>query len=185
MRKIRVGIDVDGVLRDFVGKTIELAGEHGVYLSRPTSYDYIDKHTIDGKTLRHHIWGSEEWLVRIFEESKILPFARKGYEKFCEDDQFEVYIVTAQIEGTEKYTQNWLDKNGFDKHEKTFYEMKKLNAPTQILIDDKPSNVEEYAENLREGYLVDCSYNLDSSFKPRVSNLNEAYEKIKEKYGSQ
>lgn len=183
MNKIRVGIDVDGVLRDFVGKTIDKAREHGVYMSRPKNYDYIDNYYIDGKSLRHHIWGSEEWLIEIFEDSDVLPFARKGYDKFCENGKFEVHIVTAQKEGTEHYTQNWLDDNGFDKHQNTYYELEKLNSPVQILIDDKPANVKEYAENLREGYLVDCSYNLDSNFKPRVGNLYEAYEKLTEKYG--
>jgi 5'(3')-deoxyribonucleotidase len=180
-RTIRVGIDIDGVLRDFVKKTMELSRLEGLDFSRPKDYGYINTLEIDGKPLRNKIWG--EWQQEIFEDSPIISFAKKGYDNFVNDDQFEVYIVSAQRKGTEHHTDKWLEKNGFNKHQNNIYTFKKREAPCQILIDDKPENVQDYKDNLREGYLVECSYNQDSRLQPKVRNLNEAYNQIKEKYG--
>lgn len=181
MRKIRVGIDCDGVLRDFIGKTMELASEEGLHFQRPTDWNYIDNYEIDGKTLRAKIWDGD-WLKEIFVESDVLPFAKKGYNAFVNDDLFEVYIVTSQFEGTEFLTDKWLRKNGFDGHTRTYFLFDKLKAPVQILIDDKPSHIEAFEENLREGYLINSSHNQDYKFHRKVDNLYDAYKQITEKY---
>lgn len=182
MKPIRVGIDVDGVLRDFNGRVLELAAEKGLYLSRPTEWGYLRKHHIDGKSLASKIWTTKEWLEPVFGGASVLPFAKKGYHFFTDNPNFEVYIVSSQTKHTSELTDLWLEKNGFTKHRRAIYTSNKLEAPVQILIDDKPSHIEDFQSNAREGFLVTLSHNLDSLVSPRVENLYDAYLKITEKY---
>lgn len=177
--KIRIGIDVDGVLRDFVGKVADLAEEEtGIRPEPPTTY-YYDTEKI---SFRRKIWTTGEWLVPVFEEAKVIDGAKEGFEKFLANDRINLYIVSAQTKGTEKYTDNWLKKHEFD-IPNIIYTSKKLEAPCQVLIDDKISNVKDYDENGRLGILMDTTYNKEYKTNRRVNSLLEAYELIEEKYG--
>ena len=178
MNKTRVGIDVDGVLRGFVEQIIKLADEEGIQVKEPSNYEFLGQY-IGDETIRSKIWGSKEWLERVFVDAPVLEKARSGYELFCSDPQFEVYIVSAQREGTEKYTTQWLNKNRFKSHVSNIYTHNKLEAPCQILIDDKPSNVQEYNDNARMGVMIDASYNRHVRTPYKVKNLIEAYNLLK------
>lgn len=183
MQPIRIGIDIDGVLRNFNGRVQELAAEQGLFLPIPTEWGYLRKHHIDGESLASKIWTSEEWLEPVFGGAPVLPFGYKGYNAFVEDPSFEVYIVSSQTEESAPITDQWLKTNGFDRHVKTVYTFNKLEAPTQVLIDDKPDHIQTYQENLREGYLIKRSHNLSSTIQPTADNVWDAYQQITETTG--
>jgi 5'(3')-deoxyribonucleotidase len=182
--KIRVGIDVDETLRAFIEQIANLAEqETGVRPSYPQKYYYdIEKET--GISFRKRIWQTGEWTKPVFEDAPVLPFAKEGYEKFIADDRFIVYIVTHQSKGTEKHTSEWLRKNGFTGYEDIYFTGKKTEAPAQILIDDKPSYLEDYRKSMRDTVIIDKPYNQEFKTNQRVNNLLEAYNLLKEKYGT-
>lgn len=176
--KVRVGIDCDGVLRDFTQSVMNLARKEGVIVPEPDNYEFLGQ-MIGDHSIAQKIWTTEEWLEPVFVDAPLIEKAKSGYELFCTDPQFEVYIVTAQREGTEEYTHRWLQNHGFKNHVKTIYESKKLNSPCQILIDDKGANVDEFNNNARMGVLVETSYNKTNTSPYKVKNLIEAYNLLK------
>jgi len=180
MSKIRVGVDVDGVLRDFDGELIKILKENGIDASHSTYWDDNASKIIDGKSLKSLIWTEEIYLQRVFEKSSVFKKAKRGYDMLCRDPEIDVYIVTDQRNGTEEYTYTWLEKNGFDKHNETYIEKNKLNAPCQILIDDKPANIEKYQNDHRIGLLMSRTHNQSFDYHLRVNDLIEAYKLIKD-----
>lgn len=183
MTKLRIGIDVDGVLRDFVEQIAVLAHkETGIRPATPTSY-YYDIENETGISFRKRIWETKEWLVPVFEDAPVIENAKEAFKKFVDNDRYNVYIVSAQEKGTEQHTTNWLEKNGFTGFQDIIYTKKKLDAPCQILIDDKISNIKEYDSNSRMGILQDTTYNQDYKTNRRVKNLIEAYNLLENKYG--
>lgn len=176
--KTRIGIDVDGVLRDFVQIVIDLARKEGVQVPEPDNYEFLGQ-KIGDDTIAEKIWRTQEWLEPVFVDAPLIEKAKSGYELFCTDPQFEVYIVTAQRKGTEDYTHRWLQNHGFKNHVKTIYETKKLNSPCQILIDDKGANIDEFNDNARMGILMETSYNKTNTSPYKVKDLIEAYNLLK------
>lgn len=176
--KLRVGIDVDGVLRNFVQKIIDMAALEDVTVQEPTEYEFLHQ-LVGDHTIANHIWGLKDWQEEIFVDSGTFQKGKLGYEMFCTDPQFEVYIVSHQKKGTEHHTDKWLKENGFTQHVQTIYAEDKLEAPCQVIIDDKPANVEDYLDNARMGILIDRSYNQKVSLPYRVENLIEAYNLLK------
>lgn len=172
--KLRVGIDVDGVLRNFVQKIIDMAKIGGVEMLEPNEYEFLHQ-LVGDHTIADHIWGLADWQEDVFVDSPQFQKGKLGYDMFCSDPQFEVHIVTHQRKGTEELTSRWLKKHGFVNHVQTHFEEHKLNAPCQVLIDDKPKNVEDYLNNARMGVLIDRSYNKKMNAPYRVSDLIEAY----------
>ena len=178
-RITRVGIDVDGVLRDFPQQVINMAQREGVHIPQPKKYEFLDQE-INGESIRSKIWKSEEWLDEVFTEAPLMEKAKLGYDRFCADPNFQVYIVTAQRKGTEKYTEEWLKRNGFNQHFNTVFTFKKVSAPCQVLIDDYPNHIKAYRNVSRMGILVDHTYNQDFVHPLRVDNLFEAYKLLSE-----
>lgn len=174
-KRVRVGIDCDEVLRDFVGQIINLAYEEtGIMTERPENYYYdIDKQT--GISFRKRIWDTGEWADKVFVDAPVIGQAKTGYHMFCDDPQFEVYIVSTQKKGTEHYTDKWLLKNGFDRHVRNIYTRNKLEAPCQVLIDDKVEHIKKYNEESRMGIIMTREHNKYEQLPYRVDNLIEAY----------
>lgn len=180
--KLRIGIDVDGVLRDFEGRIIQLLRKKGMNVHRSDDYSACMKYEVDGETVARKIWGTGEFLIPVMEQAPVIPGALEAYNMFCNDSDFEVFIVTAQQKISQEPTHNWLMNNGFDKHVKTFYFRDKLLAPCQVLIDDRFENVMDYQGNGRMGIMINHKYNHKHLDRVRhiVDNLQDAYKLLKE-----
>lgn len=177
-RKLRVALDVDGVLRDFTGKVCEMyEKESGKSIRKEdiTKYGFLYDYKINEESLAKKIWGTEEWLYHVFMMANPIETAKEGYELLCGDSRIEVYIVSAQNKGTEHLTENWLKKHGFDKHVKEIYTKEKLKAPCQVLIDDKKENVFEYNSDNRLGIMISQPWNQDAEYHLKAQDLIEAY----------
>mgnify|MGYP006431011741 CR=1 FL=1 len=180
--KIKGGIDVDGVLRDFDGEVVKILKEHGVDAKSAVCWDdNIDK-KIDGKSMGTLIWDEKIYLQRVFEHSDVYPQAKTGYYLFCDDPNIDVYVVTDQKKDTEHHTYRWLKNKGFNQHTKTCIEKNKLKACCHILIDDKPDNIKAYKNDGRIGMLMDRPHNKSFNTDIRVSNLVKAYSLIKSEF---
>jgi 5'(3')-deoxyribonucleotidase len=178
MNKLRIGLDVDGVLRDFVGKIVELSTNELGY--KPNfnlrDYKFLRSALVNGETIAHKIWGSGEWLIHVTALAPVLSKAREGYQLIANDPRFDLYIVSAQNKGTEQHTDEWLEQNGFVNHVKAIYTHEKTKAPCQVLIDDKIENIREYEAQHRLGILINQPWNEEIKHPYRVNNLVEAYE---------
>ena len=179
--KLRVGIDVDGVMRDFVGGIIDKYKEEtGLNIPREgMKWNFMYEYTVNGSTLAQKVWATGEWLEPAFVDSKHLSDAIEGYNMFVSDPELEVYVVSAQSKGTEYLTDLWLEKQGMTKHKKTIYTFDKTESPCQVLIDDKIENLLEFEALSRMAVCIKQPWNEHKQFKHTTNSLKEAYNLIK------
>ena len=145
---MRIGIDVDGVLRDFTGNLTNHIKEN-----HPEHSD---------KILEPHSWVWNEWLPfwtddetekYVFEDNFIdlfgidCPPIQSSVEdwpklkRWAEDEGHELVLVSAQREQTKELTDLWLEHYGFDFKEK-HYTHQKWSVDVDVLIDDSPEKLD-------------------------------------------
>ena len=144
---MRIGIDVDGVLRDLIGHiTNHIKENHPEYTDQiltSTSWNWHDWLPF---------WSEEEAEKYIFEDNYIdlfgidCPPIQSSLEdwiplkRWAEDNGHELVMVSAQRKQTQELTDLWLEKWGFDFKEK-HYTHKKHLVDVDVLIDDSPSKL--------------------------------------------
>lgn len=184
---MRVGIDVDGVLRGFVEKIVELSEKELGYKPnfKLSDYEFLRTQKINGETISHKLWASEEWLQHVMLFAPVLPNAKKGYEFFVNNPLFDVYIVSAQPKSSIQMTDEWLEHHGFINHSKNYYLFDKTKSPCQVLIDDKIENIYEFEAKKRLGILIDQPWNRHVEHPYRAKDLFHAYELVNNYYEAQ
>ena len=193
--KQRIGIDVDGVLRDFchgVVRAVKL--QHPEYLK--DDFDETTEPSMDGgqftdwhlennfncskEYLQQIYWYDHaEWIMgngRVFEDNvRTLKYWIKFLNK-------EFVCVTSQKEHARHYTLSWLGKHGLNFDKVVFAKGKdKWQVDVDYLIDDSPNNYNYWFNGRQDddGFiLLDRPYNQKIKPKHRVSNLREAEEII-------
>ena len=196
--KQRIGIDVDGVLRDFChGLVSAIKRYHPEYIK--DEYDETTVPTMEPesgmvtdwylennfnctkKELQQIYWYDQaKWIMgngRPFEEN---IRTLKNWIKHYND--IEWVCVTSQKEHARHYTLSWLGKHelNFDKVVFTKGSDKWL-VDVDYLIDDSPMNYNYWFDGRHDedGFiLLDRPYNQNIKPKHRVSNLREAEEII-------
>lgn len=186
-RKVRIGIDIDGVLRDFGFQFARYAKQfHGITLKADDFEDYGFKNVkVNGKPLVSRVFYDPQVAEFVFANAPTVTNAKSGYNMFVNNPKFDVYIVSNQKKSQEHLSDRWLEENGFTSHIKTFYERNKLKAPVQILLDDKPSHIEKFLENKRGGLLINAPYNQKHNSQlsiGRAEDLIDAYKKLSKRY---
>ena len=191
--KQRIGIDVDGVLRDFChGLVRAIKVHHPEYLKN--GYDETAVPTMEPesgmvtdwylennfnctkKDLQQIYWYDQaKWIMgngRPFEENvRTLKYWMKHINK-------EWVCITSQKEHARHYTLSWLGKHELNFDKVVFVKgSDKWQVDVDYLIDDSPANY-NYWKNGRQGdddfILLDRPYNQKIKPKHRVSNLKEA-----------
>ena len=186
-RTIKIGIDVDGVLRDFAAQFAKYAKQR--YDKTLKADDFTEfgfpNVTVRGRKIITDVFADLDAAEFVFGGAPTLTNAKTGYGMFTDDARFDVYIVSSQKQDHEWITNQWLERNGFDQHIRTFYERNKLKAPVQILIDDKPDHIAKYWQNSRDGILINAPYNTNGTVEqdfPRADDLIDAYTMLKNVY---
>ena len=144
---MRIGIDCDGVLRDFIPALIdsikETHPEHADKILEPTSWDWEQWLPF---------WTEEETEKYVFEDYYVDFFGAecppikesvedwKKLKRWAEDNGHELVLVSAQRENCEELTDAWLEKHGFDFKEK-HYTHNKWAVDVDVLIDDSPEKL--------------------------------------------
>ena len=144
---MRIGIDCDGVLRDFIPALIDSIKE--------THPEHADK------ILEPHSWSWEQWLPfwteaetekYVFEDYYVDFFGAecppikesvedwKKLKRWAEDNGHELVLVSAQRENCKELTDEWLKMWGFDFKEKHYTHLKHL-VDIDVLIDDSPAKL--------------------------------------------
>ena len=185
--KQRIGIDVDGVLRDFCHGLIRaVKAYHPEYIKKdkeiPEQYLHIrDWHLENNfnctkKDLQQIYWHDHaKWIMgngRAFKENvRTLKYWIKHYNH-------EWVCVTSQKEHARHYTLSWLGKHELNFDKVVFAKGKdKWQVDVDYLIDDSPTNYRYWKDGRQDEdtfILLDKPYNQKVKAKHRVSNLKEA-----------
>ena len=144
---MRIGIDADGVLRDFVDNLInhikENHPEHADKILTPKSWQWNDWLPF---------WTDDETEKYVFEDNFIdlfgidCPPIQSSVEDWpklkawAEDNDHDLVLVSAQREQTKELTDLWLEHYGFDFKEK-HYTHQKWSVDVDVLIDDSPKKL--------------------------------------------
>ena len=171
---MRIGIDCDGVLRNFIPALIDSIKE-----THPEHADKI-------KTSR--FWDWEDWLPfwtdaetekYVFEDNYIDLFGVdvppikssvedwKKLKRWAEDNEHELVLVSAQREHCVEPTDAWLEEHGFDFKEK-HYTKHKWSVDVDILIDDSPEKLKIFNDrsvNYGKSICYKQTWNKDSQKK--------------------
>lgn len=181
-KKIRIGLDVDGVLRDFDSKVLEVIERlhPGKVKSKiTTSWDYLDNVDVDIKDLQL-IW-KETHCEEIFREADIMPKAKEELRLLKDwmktrKTRFQLVIATSQMPYNANHTFYWLGKNKFNFTE-IHISNHKHNLNIDYLIDDSPKNYEKWVNAGRDEtkyILFDRPYNQQCPATNRIKTLSEA-----------
>ena len=145
---MRIGIDCDGVLRDFIPALIDSIKkthpEHADKIKTSTSWDWEQWLPF---------WTDAETEKYVFEDNYIDLFGVdvppiqssvedwKKLKRWAEDNGHELVLVSAQRENCEELTDAWLEKYGFDFDEK-HYTKHKWSVDVDVLIDDSTEKLD-------------------------------------------
>ena len=190
----RIGIDVDGVLRDFCQALVRaIKTYHPEYIK--DEYDETFEPTMEPesgmvtdwylennfnctkKDLQQIYWYDQaKWIMgngKSFEEN---VRTLKNWIKHYND--IEWVCVTSQKEHARHYTLSWLGKHELNFDKVVFAKGKdKWQVDVDYLIDDSPTNYRYWKDGRQDEdtfILLDRPYNQKVKAKHRVSNLKEA-----------
>ena len=144
---MRIGIDCDGVLRDFIpdliNKIKETHPEHADKIGVPTSWDWEEWLPF---------WTEDETEKYVFEdhfeelfgpEASVIETSLKDWpilKKWAKAHRHKLILVSAQREQCKELTEAWLHRWGFVFDEMYFTHKKHL-VDVDVLVDDSPSKL--------------------------------------------
>lgn len=181
-KKIRIGLDVDGVLRDFDTKALEVIERiypGKVKSSITTSWDFADNVDVDFKELEK-LW-KETHCEEIFRDAGLMPRVKEDLRALkdwmkTQKSRYQIIIATSQMPYNINHTLYWLGKNNFNFTE-IHISNHKHTLDIDYLIDDSPRNYEKWVTAGRDEtkyILVDRPYNQNVKATNRIKNLSEA-----------
>lgn len=184
MRSI-ICLDVDGVLRPFIERTKEVfelchAMKMELYDGKKDFYNYFLPY--DKAYVRKFIF--EDKVRHIFLNTEPYPEAKRGFsflQEFCNKTNRELMIVSSQFNyATKMFTLWWLgmfnmltENLAFVKHPNKFI------VDGNILIDDEPSNLQEWSKKRKTAICFDRAWNKDWKGL-RINNLTQIPELLNE-----
>ena len=169
---MKIKVDVDGVLRDFIWKLQQV-----YYNDFPThTLRYVDDWDLKkffplGEGIYDYAFNfkAEEIFVNAPPYRGQIEALRRFIDR--RGDDFSLIIVSTQPEENEEYTRIWLDRNRVPYDELVFTK-KKSEAPGRILLDDAYHNLSEVS---KAGQIAICQtrpWNRSAYF-PKVRNMRE------------
>ncbi len=149
---LRIGIDCDGVLRDFIPALIdgikETHPEHANKILTPNSWEWESWLPF---------WTEDETEKYVFEDNYLdffgpeCPPIQSSVEdwiklkRWAEDNGHTLVLVSAQRPHCEEPTTEWLKKYGFD-FDEIHYTKHKWSIDVDVLIDDSPSKLKKFKD---------------------------------------
>lgn len=165
--KISVGVDIDGVLRDFnegvrrgAKAVLDIDVPAKAFRTRLRGFTATPEKR---NLLRMIFGGSDEMMRHVFLEAPPMPNALKGFRMMVNDHKnFDVHIVSSQNEHSAPLTDTWLKNNGIECDNVHYTPTeKKIEAPVSVMIDDYPDTVKRFNDNGKYGVLIRCPANED------------------------
>lgn len=172
-RKLTIGVDVDGVLRDNLQIMVDLYNKE--FNGNMTVDDVKDYRTeitfpsiepLTGKTANE--WFFQDHSDEIFVNSKPFKYVAEDIKNLREFAN--VVIITYQKTVKNKMqTLTWLEKNGIE-YDGIIFMKDKTKFMCDILIDDNDWNF--IGSNARCGILIDAPYNKSKSIDDIIKSSN-------------
>lgn len=143
--KLRIGLDVDGVLRNFVGALRrEYAKDYPKHrVKKIDKWDFSDSFPI-GKDI--WTYAFETRIREIFTGADQYSYA-SGLTKWLKSQGHEIWIITTQKKGTEHFTLEWLKKNDI-RYDHIVFTCDKHRIDCHVLLDDNVVNLEDFKTSL-------------------------------------
>jgi len=170
-RKPRVGVDVDGVLADFSTPALKLMSE---FLGKPLTPEM--QQTWDLEDLLPSERVEEFWRLvgatkGFCRDLPPLPGAIEGIQELKK--VASVYIVTAYLYHGHTWVHErdrWVEEHLGLGHSRVVHTKAKFTFSAHMLIDDKPRNVQEWAEEHEKGVPVLWTrpFNVGEKFPGRI-----------------
>ena len=167
MKKLTFGIDIDGVLRDFLGGCLEIyRDEKGVLKDREscTSYDLEDSFPDIPNATEYFLngWRRDEILLN----GKTMPNAVSSFNILSEIGH--TIIITHQVGyENQKLTLQWLHKNNVQFDDICFIKEKWRVGGLDFFLDDSPYKFKGCTAET--GVLIDAPYNRDVNLEELIS----------------
>lgn len=172
---IHIGIDVDGVLRDFRAQLMkvykDLNPEHQV---TPLNewYNYrLDEYFPESEDIGKFIFHDNCRLIFLY--AKAYEGAKEFMKQLNKNPNYRVTIVSSQsTPELQSLTIEWLYQEGID-YDAILFTDDKVEYYGHFLLDDKTKNVRRaYMNNITRGVVFDQVYNRDCELM-RVKNYQE------------
>ena len=179
----RIGIDVDGVLRDFCGDLTQIVKtEFPQYMKDDfveiNSWSIADNFNCNKEDLQVIYWYSHADKI-MGNGNPMFGAIKKMYDLFdwAEENNHSLVCVTSQKPHARHYTLSWLGKYGLNFDTVYFRKGKdKWKVDVDYLVDDSPNNHQAwvYGRGMQEGFiLVDAPYNQHINSSYRIKSLDE------------
>ena len=178
---MRIGIDVDGVLRDFVSAFKGVVGQeypNAQIQEMISTWKFEDEITGLSREEIREIY-KDKFSKQCFQDA--LPFSEAvpafwTLEKWAKQEGHELIIVTSQIPVNRHYTLSWLGKYSLCPSEVIFARGKhKWIHDIDYLIDDSPVNHLYWTRNRKKDkdnfIIFNRSYNQEADSKYRIDSL--------------
>lgn len=191
---IRIGIDLDGVIYDFMNDFRHFMMTHEkVHPDQlPVPPNTWDFHEEWGMTYRDYLEKMGEAAIKgwIFTSGNVLPGAREGLESL-RNAGFQIIIMTARELSTNplhmniiaRNTEQWLQNNNIP-HDELIIANNKTHHNVATLFDDSIYNVESVIRTGRSAFIFDQPWNRQAPYS-RVHDWHQVLEecnRIKEAF---
>jgi 5'(3')-deoxyribonucleotidase len=182
-KKIRLLLDCDGVLSDFVGGAVRL---YNTLTGRRIDPDSIKEWNFTG-ALEFETKAQKERYDKALRAPGFamsldpLPGSKEAVKKLCE--RVSVHIVTSPLSGSVTWAHErevWLDLHYGIPHSRVHHSQTKYVLSGDLFVDDKPENVQEWAyyNPLGTAFLWDTSGNRQDKELERLRSWDELLERI-------
>jgi hypothetical protein len=169
--KPRVLVDLDGVVRDFIGSLIRIYTK--VYPNHsilPVTSRRLEDFFPIGEDI--YKFMKTGYIESIMEEAAAYPGALETLQLW--QNEFEIVIVTAQPDDIRASTYIWIGKNNLASNE-VHISYFKSQIEGFALLDDFVDNLDEFAQSGRLAVCLDQPWN--QSWKgPRVKSVEEFFQ---------
>ena len=181
---MRIGIDIDGVLRDFCKSFMEIMKKHypeTMLVDKLTDWQ-LEKHfTLSKKELQEIYW--DKYCDAVFLDADPLPNALKQMRElfdWADEYEYNLICISSQRPSGRHNSLEWLGKHGLGFEEVHFvmgrYKWKK---DVDWLVDDSPQNWHAWRKGRGDDHefiLFDAAYNKHIPAENRIFKLTEIKE---------
>jgi 5'(3')-deoxyribonucleotidase len=168
--KPRVLVDLDGVVRDFVGSLIRVYNRvHPDHKVRPVNSRRLEEFFPLGEGIYRFM--EPGYIEEIMEEARPYPDALDALRRWKDD--FDIVIVSAQPEISKASTYIWIGKHDIPTNE-VHISYNKHFIDGFALLDDFTDNLHDFAETGRLAVCLDQPWNQDWP-GPRVKTVDDFF----------
>jgi 5'(3')-deoxyribonucleotidase len=169
-KKTRVLIDLDGVIRDFVGSLIRVYNRvHPEHQVQPVNSRQLENFFPIGEDIYRFM---EPGLIEeIMQNAQPYPEALEALNRW--KNEYEIVLVTAQPENIKASTYIWIGKYNLPTNE-VHITFEKSTVNGVALLDDFTDNLQEFADSGRLAVCLDQPWNQQWQGK-RVKTVDEFF----------